>query len=139
MNPGECCRMLGVGVNEVRIHRRDSKIATLNREQYELVNDLYDVWDGRVIRQYLIISQKLLSRCVELQLKSEASGGGFDVSSLFASFRCLFNPWAATITLPADEAHNRRAIVQHPWSLNGSMKDKVRKFLGSCFRIANAF
>ena len=49
MNPGECCRMLGVGVNEVRIHRRDSKIATLNREQYELVNDLYDVWDGRVI------------------------------------------------------------------------------------------
>ena len=44
----------------------------------------------------------------------------------------------ATITLPADEAHNRRAIVQHPWSLNGSMKDKVRKFLGSCFRIANS-
>ena len=77
-----------------RIHRRDSKIATLNREQYELVNDLYDVWDGRVIRQYLTISQKLLSRCVKLQLKSEASGGAFDVSSLFASFRCLFNPWA---------------------------------------------
>ena len=138
MNPAECCRMLGVGMNEVRIRRRDNKIATLSREQYELVNDLYEVWDGRVIEQYLVISQKLFSRCEELQLKRGSHGGGFDVSSLFASFRCLFNPWAATITLPADETHNRRAIVQHPWSLNGSMKDKVRKFLRSCFGIANS-
>ena len=137
-NPEQCCHMLGSSVNALRIRRRDNTVATLSRNEHNLVNDIYNVWDGRIVLEYLTISRRLFHRCEEIQLMQEKQGKIFDVSKVFDSFRALFDPWTSTITLPADEKLNRRAIIQHPWSLNGSMKGKVRSFLRQVFSIVNS-
>ena len=73
-NPEQCSHMLGSSVNALRLRRRDNTIATLSKNQHNLVNDIYNVWDGRVVQQYLIIAKRLFLRCEEIQQIKEKQG-----------------------------------------------------------------
>ena len=135
----ECAQMLGSGVMQARLLRRDSNIAALSKNEYELVNDMINVWDQQILNLYLLITERLFLRSMHLVEASIVDSWGLvkceikmeeELSRIFC---VLVNPWTNTITLPADESTNQRAILQHPWPLNGEMNTRVKSFLVNIF------